>query len=160
MFENVVNFDIRNLTIMAVSFHFEKSVVLKNRTKLKNAIKQIFKVEQRALASLDVIFCSDAYLLQINQTYLQHNYFTDIITFDLSESMDADIMGEIYISVDTVKSNASRFKVDLNHELHRVIFHGVLHLCSFNDKSPAQSRAMGKAEDKYLELYFSSKTSD
>ena len=140
---------------MAVSFHFEKSIVLKDRTRLKNAIKEIFALEQRSLAVVEIIFCSDAYLLQINQTYLEHDYFTDIITFDLSDSTHSGVIGEIYISVDTVKSNAAHFNVDVNHELHRVIFHGILHLCGFNDKTPAQSRAMSKGEDKYLKLYFS-----
>ena len=94
----------------------------------------IFKKEDRPLDRLDLIFCSDAYLLQINQDFLGHSDLTDIITFDLSDEQDSS--AEIYISVDRVRENAKTFGVSVENELHRVIFHGILHLCGYKDKKP------------------------
>jgi probable rRNA maturation factor len=103
---------------------------------------------------LNYIFCTDEYLLQVNRDFLQHDYYTDIITFDLSDTSKR-VSGEIYISVDRVKDNALTQGVSFTEELHRVIFHGALHLCGYKDKKPAEVKAMRSAEDKYLELYFS-----
>jgi rRNA maturation RNase YbeY len=140
---------------MEISFHFQKTIGLKSRIRLKEAIARIFSAEHQPAESVSLVFCSDEYLLGINKTYLQHDYFTDIITFDLSVS-PAPTIGEIYISVDTVRSNAKFYGESLNRELHRVIFHGVLHLCGFKDKKPADIKRMRAAEGKYLDLYFSS----
>ncbi len=86
------------------------------------------------MAELQYIFCSDAYLLDINREYLQHDFFTDIITFDLSEK-GQPINAEIYISVERVRDNAANYNSSFRKEIHRVIFHGVLHLCGYKDKS-------------------------
>lgn len=102
---------------------------------------------------LSYIFCSDASLLAMNQQFLQHDTYTDIITFDLSET-DTEVVGEIYISVDRIQENASKFKVDFVDELHRVIFHGALHLCGFGDKKAADKAEMRRQEDAVLEAYF------
>lgn len=142
----------------SVQFHFLQPVSLTQRTLIKGVIGHLFKKEKTSLEQLQYIFCSDEYLLQINQQYLQHNYYTDIITFDLSEP-GAGVSGEIYISIDRVKENASTFGVSFKQELLRVIFHGALHLCGYKDKNKEQEAAMRKAEDKYLR-YFLSKTQD
>jgi rRNA maturation RNase YbeY len=111
-------------------------------------------MEDQEAELLGFIFCSDDYLLKINQDFLKHNYYTDIITFDLSEPGTNIISGDIYISVDTVRDNAQRFNTSIVRELHRVIFHGILHLCGYSDKTKAQQLIMREMEDKYLELYF------
>lgn len=137
----------------SVSFHFAEKVSLNNRTDLKEFIITIFKKEKKKLGELSFVFCSDSYLLGINKQYLKHNYYTDIITFDLS--VDPYIInGEIYISVDRVKDNAQNFNASFKEELHRVIFHGALHLCGYKDKTEAEEMQMRKMEDKYLKLYF------
>lgn len=98
---------------------------------------------------INVIYCSDDYLLNMNRQYLQHDYLTDIITFDQSE--DASIIqGELYISIDRVKENAITFGVPFMQELHRVLIHGVLHLCGYSDKNPRRKKEMTAAEDRYL----------
>lgn len=102
---------------------------------------------------LNYIFCSDDYLHTMNQQYLAHDTLTDIITFDLSE--DNNLVGEIYVSTDRVRDNALKFETSYNDELHRVIFHGTLHLCGFKDKSPADQKKMREQEDKCLEAYSS-----
>ncbi|WEK36889.1 MAG: rRNA maturation RNase YbeY [Candidatus Pseudobacter hemicellulosilyticus] len=135
-----------------VSFHYLVPVSLKERTRLQAFIVQLFKKEKKALGGLTYIFCSDDYLLEINKQYLQHDYFTDIITFDLSTT-PASIEGEIYISVDRVRDNAQQFNTSITRELHRVIFHGALHLCGYKDKTPKEEVLMRKMEDKYLRLY-------
>lgn len=139
---------------MAVQFFFLKhNVTLKQRQALKKFIQTIFKKEKRNLDSLTYVFCSDNYLLEINKSHLQHNYYTDIITFDLSETTEA-IIGEIYISTDRVRENAINLGLSINDELHRVIFHGALHLCGYKDKTSKQAREMREAENRNLKTYF------
>lgn len=139
---------------MAINFTpHEVKLNLKNKTRLKTFIKDLFVREGQGLKNLQYVFCSDEYLLEINQEFLKHDTLTDIVTFELGE--DPDITeGEIYISIDRVKENALKFKVSEEHELHRVIFHGALHLCGFKDKSKEQSALMREKENEYLELYF------
>ena len=96
------------------------------------------------------IFCSDEKILEVNRQYLQHDYYTDIITFDYSEG--DRISGDIFISIDTVRSNAEKYGTNFDDELHRVIIHGILHLCGLKDKSEADSKKMRKAEDKALSI--------
>lgn len=139
---------------MPIHFFFSAgNISLKNRTALKQFITSIFKSEGKKLKSLNYVFCSDEYLLEINRSSLNHDYYTDIITFDLSATKDL-IEGEIYISVDRVRDNAQALALTIQEELHRVIFHGALHLCGYKDKSPKDSKAMRAAEDKYLAKYF------
>ena len=127
---------------------------LSQQVKLKLFLENLFISEGKQLESLDIIFCSDEYLLQINKDHLAHDYYTDIITFDLSPSKKAATVAELYISIDRVKDNAKTNKVTISNELHRVIFHGCLHLCGFKDKKPADIITMRKMENKYLRLYF------
>lgn len=138
---------------MDISFNFIETITLNNRSLLKGFIKDIFKREKKKATSLSFVFCSDDYLLQINKTYLQHNYYTDIITFDLSNPSHNEIEGEIYISVETIRSNSQRFNTSIKSELHRVIFHGILHLCDYKDKNTAHQKIMTNKEDFYLAKY-------
>ena len=107
-----------------------------------------------ALVKLTYIFVSDEALLQMNRQFLQHDTYTDIITFDQSEKK-GELVGEIYISVDRVAENARNYGTDYTTELHRVIFHGALHLCGLKDKTDADTAAMRSAEDAALRHYFS-----
>jgi probable rRNA maturation factor len=132
-----------------VTFHFLQSIQLTNRRALKAFIPTIFKREKVPFRSLTYIFCSDDYLLNINRQYLNHDYYTDIITFDLSEG-EKGTVGEIYISIDRVKDNARQFKTSLSEELHRVIFHGALHLCGYKDKTAREEKLMRDKEAEYL----------
>ena len=139
---------------MNIGFFFpEQKITLKERAKLKLFIAELFKKEGFDLGCLTYVFCSDEYLLNLNREFLQHDYYTDIISFDLSESKKYKD-GEIYISIDRVKDNTSQLGTTIKNELHRVIFHGVLHLCGYKDKKPADEKMMRAAEDKYLKLYF------
>lgn len=139
--------------MMAVQFHFLAKASLKDRRWLKTYISNIFKSHSFNLKSLQIIFCSDEYLLQINRQHLQHDYYTDIITFDLSEEQGT-VIAELYISIDRVLDNASLQKTHPEKELHRVIFHGCLHLCGFKDKSPSDIKTIRKQEDLLLVEYF------
>lgn len=139
---------------MPVQYHFQSVITLTQRNELKLFIEKMVRREGRKLAGLQLIFCDDEYLLQINRDFLQHDYYTDIITFDLSNPGDDAITAEIYISTDRVKENASTYACTIRRELHRVIFHGVLHLCGYGDKSTSQQAAMRKKEDEYLRKYF------
>ena len=140
-----------------MAIHYFEEIVksrLKDKRKLsaflKNLIAEHLDVKT---ADLSYIFCNDEYLLEKNRQFLDHDTLTDIITFDLSES-DNELVSEIYISVDRVAENAEKFKVSYNTELHRVIFHGVLHLCGFKDKAPKDKALMREMEQQCLQNYF------
>ncbi len=134
-----------------VYFHYEKrGFAFRNRNKTKKLLEKIFRREGKSLLALNYIFTSDRRILEINRAFLNHDYYTDIITFDLSET-DAT-SGEIYISVDTVLSNSLKFHTRFNRELLRVIIHGALHLVGYSDKSARSKRLMISKEDEYLEL--------
>ncbi len=128
--------------------------VLKNKKQLKLFIEKLFTQEGRELVSLTFIFCSDEFLLDINKRFLKHDFYTDIITFELSKSVTAATEGEVYISIDRVKDNSKQLSTSFNDELHRVIIHGVLHLCGYKDKKKPEQAQMRSAENRYLELYF------
>ena len=138
---------------MAINFYFEQPVTLKQRNQLKLFIGSVFKTEKKMPAAISYIFCSDEYLLNINRQFLKHDYYTDIITFVLSDSKTGPQIAEIYISVDRVKDNANTLAVPLTQELHRVIFHGALHLCGYKDKTTGQKTLMRSKEDLYLRKY-------
>ena len=143
------------MTIPTIQFNFLEAIGLRDRTRLKQFLVSLFKKEGKKLGELQYIFCSDKYLLEINRQYLGHDYYTDIITFDLSEKGQS-INAEIYISVDRVRENAGEFGVPVGNELHRVMFHGALHLCGYKDKSEQETKRMRQMEEKYLRLYKSS----
>ena len=138
-----------------INFHFaDTKSSLPPRKKLKAFLIELFVSEETPLNQLDYVFCSDPYLRNINISYLNHDYNTDIITFPLSKKGEA-VQGEVYISIDTVTDNASRFETSFNNELLRVIFHGALHLCGYKDKSSKDQKLMTKMEDLYLEKWSS-----
>src|ERR1700712_772444 len=115
----------------------DRKLNIDGRTRLKAFITGLVRREKYPLASITYIFCSDAFLLGMNNDFLQHDYYTDIITFGLSDK-GAPIEAEIYISIDRVKDNAANIGVSYREELLRVIFHGVLHLCGYKDKKKSE----------------------
>lgn len=129
----------------------DRPFVFPNKTGLKSFIESIFKKEKKRLGGINYIFCSDEMLLKINQDFLQHNYFTDIITFGLNEPGEA-IEAEIYVSIDRVKDNAKQQGVTYQNEMQRVLFHGALHLCGYKDKKKSEIILMRQKEDQYLQL--------
>jgi len=143
----------------AVSFHSaDRSLQIEGRTPLKAFIQNIFRKEKKALASITYIFCSDEFLLQMNRDYLDHDYYTDIITFGLSEKAQP-VEAEVYISIDRVKDNAQTLGRPFKEEVLRVIFHGALHLCGYKDKRKSEIALMRGKEEQYLRL-FEKKRSD
>lgn len=114
-------------------------------------IKSAIRNEKKTLDSLNIIFSSDPYLLNLNKAYLKHETLTDIITFDYSKD-PRQVLGEIYISIDRVTENALKFKETFDEELHRVIIHGVLHLIGYNDKKVKEKAQIRKKEEAYLSL--------
>ena len=135
-----------------VTYFFEDTdFKLKNKTKIKKWLKLVAESEVFSLGALSVIFCSDNYILDINQRFLQHDYFTDIITFDYSEG--EKISGDLYISVDSVRENSIEYETEFEEELHRVIVHGVLHLIGYDDHTDEDIRTMRSKENYYLSLY-------
>ncbi|MFM1930082.1 MAG: rRNA maturation RNase YbeY [Bacteroidota bacterium] len=140
---------------MTISFNkADATATLTNRVALKSFIEKRVKKEGLAIESLNYVFCSDKYLLQINKQFLNHNYYTDIISFDLSEE-PGKLIGEVYISIDRVKDNAKTHGASNKEELLRVIFHGALHFCGYKDKKPADAKKMRQMEDTWLTAYLS-----
>src|SRR5262249_42286938 len=122
-----------SLTLPSIHFHALQPIDLRQRAGLKSFLASLFRREKKKLEGLTYIFCSDEYLLEINRQFLKHDYYTDIITFNLAES-GQPVQGEIYISIDRVRENARQYNSSIKRELHRVIFHGALHLCGYKDK--------------------------
>ena len=121
------------------------------KTRLCNSwIRSVSSMHGKRVGEVAYIFCSDEKILEVNRQYLNHDYYTDIITFDYTEG-DV-ISGDIFISVDTVRSNADEFGVSFEKELNRIIIHGILHLCGFKDKQPDDKAEMTRQEDSALSL--------
>lgn len=136
---------------MAVSF-FTENVDLPaiNKTIIRNWIKQVADLHGKRVGEISYIFCDDAKILEVNLQYLKHDYYTDIITFDYTEG--DKISGDLFISLDTVRTNAEQFGQEYSVELNRVIIHGILHLCGINDKGPGEREIMEAEENKALSL--------
>lgn len=132
-------------------FSQDVSFKLPSPRKTSTWIKSAVKAEDSDILELNYIFCSDNYLSEINLEYLNHKTLTDIITFD-NRDADGPLEGDIFISVDRVRENATKLNVPFIVELHRVIIHGVLHLLGYSDKSPAKKKEMREKEDAYLSL--------
>ena len=130
----------------------DKSTSLRFKTKLKPFINKQCLNEGIHIETLQYVFCSDKFLLDINKRYLNHNFYTDIISFDLSDQKGI-LIGDVYISIDRVKENAKTEGSPYMHELLRVIFHGALHFCGYKDKKPAEAKLMRSMEDKWLKAY-------
>jgi len=139
---------------MEVNFFFQNNIALNQRRKLKTFIKLLINEEGYQAKAISIIFCSDEFLLDLNKQHLNHDYYTDIITFDLTPKNEKETTGELYISTDRVKFNAKDYKTTVTNELHRVIFHGILHLCGYKDKSKKDIALMRAKELQYLNLYF------
>jgi len=138
-----------------VKFNYaDRKLSISDKTKLKSFILSLFKSENISLSELNYIFCSDEYLLQINKYHLNHDYYTDIITFSLEEKGEP-VIGEIYISIDRIKDNTISQKANLLNETLRVLFHGCLHLCGYLDKKPKDIKLMREKEDYYINQYLS-----
>jgi rRNA maturation RNase YbeY len=120
------------------------------KRKISLWIKRIAEKHRKRVGEVSYIFCSDSKIMEINKSYLNHDYYTDIITFDYTEN-DL-ISGDIFISVDTVRSNAAKYGVVFDNELFRVIIHGILHLCGIDDKAPGARIIMEKHEDDALRI--------
>ncbi len=138
-------------SIPPVHFNFQSAYALKDKKRLKEFISQLIKMENKKLRSLNYVFCSDEFLLQINNDFLNHDDYTDIITFELSH--DELIEGEIYISIERIKENAKLYSSSFIQELRRVMFHGALHLCGYGDKTKKDKEIMTSKENTYLNLW-------
>ena len=137
-----------NLGVKIPSFISKKS--------LKEYLKSLASTEDKQLKDLSVVFTDDDYLLEVNKQYLNHDYYTDVITFDYS--VDNHVSGDIMISLPRVKENAESLKVSYEEELYRVVFHGLLHLCGYKDKTPSDEQLMRSKENKYLSMFVSRET--
>lgn len=138
---------------MSIGFYNEDVACPKIRRRATGEwIKGAIKDQGKKTGDISFVFCSDAYLLEINKKYLEHNYFTDIITFDYVEG--ERVSGDIFISVDRVHENAELFKTSFSDELNRIIIHGVLHLVGFKDKSAEEKKVMTDMEDFYLKILY------
>ena len=138
---------------MAITYNKEHSKI--KMPKIKNRgvsawIKKVAELHGKKVGDLSYLFCSDDHILEVNREYLQHDYYTDIITFDYTEG-DV-ISGDMVISVDTIATNAEKFNTSFESEFFRVVIHGVLHLCGINDKGPGEREIMEKHEDEALEV--------
>ena len=130
----------------------DSALSLPAKTALKVFIESLFKKEKTPLAAINYIFCSDKYLLSINKQFLNHDYYTDIITFGLHDK-GSPVVAEVYISTDRVKDNAKTHGTTYSNEMLRVLFHGALHLCGYKDKTKANIATMRAKEDEYLKRY-------
>jgi probable rRNA maturation factor len=137
LFKNDVNFRFKNVRLV------------------KDAILALFKTEKVELETINYIFCTDEYLLEINKKFLDHDYFTDIISFNLGDNKS--VIGEVYISIERVKENALNLKETFSRELLRVLFHGALHFCGYKDKTKNEQVQMRSKENFYLQLFYAGK---
>ena len=138
-------------------FSEDTTFMLKSKRLISKWLKQVAQENGHVLGELNYIFCSDPYLLAINQQFLDHDYFTDIITFDNSDDFFLEtgrkgVSADIYISIDTVKANGAAYGEGFERELHRVIVHGLLHLVGYDDVSEWKQRRMRAAENRALKL--------
>ena len=142
------NFASENYAIMIRYYSEDTNFEFKGRLLNNRWIKFVAESEVRKVGDINVIFCSDNYILDVNMKYLQHDYFTDIITFDYCE--DDVLSGDLFISIDSVKDNALFYGTDFPDELNRVIVHGILHLIGYDDHTDSEQKTMRSKEDYYL----------
>ena len=136
---------------MTISFYAEDiELPAIKKEAVSNWIRRVAETYGKKTGDISYIFCSDEKILEVNRQYLQHDYYTDIITFDYTSGNK--ISGDLFISLDTVKTNAEKFETPYNEELHRAIIHGILHLCGINDKGPGEREIMEENENKALAI--------
>ena len=133
-----------------ISFQSAGAFSLKTKPEVIKCIETLVKQELREIGDITFVFCDDNYLHKINLEFLEHNTYTDIITFDYS--VGSQIISEIYISVDRVADNAKKYSQTFEDEIHRVMIHGILHLCGYNDKLAEDKQIMRDKENHYLSL--------
>jgi rRNA maturation RNase YbeY len=134
-----------------IDFNYETEFTLENEGAISNWISNVIKSENKNEGEINYIFCDDEYLLQINQEHLQHDFYTDIISFDYT--VGNEINGDMFISIDRVKENAQDFNVSFEEELKRVLVHGVLHYCGYKDKSETDELLMRSKEDEKIAMF-------
>lgn len=134
-----------------ISFNYECDFSLENEDVYATWISDVIHSENKNIGEISYIFCDDEYLLEINKQYLNHDYYTDIISFDYTVS-DV-ISGDIFVSIDRVKENALDFGASFDNELKRVIIHGVLHFCGFKDKSNEEEEIMRRKEEEKINMF-------
>ena len=134
-----------------INFNYETDFELSDETLYANWISKVIASELKDEGEINYIFCDDAYLLEINRQYLDHDTLTDIISFDYSERNN--LQGDIFISTERVMENASEFGVSYNEELKRVMAHGILHYCGYKDKSEADAELMRQKEEEKMKLF-------
>lgn len=138
---------------MAISYHTQEcEFTLKGKAKNRAWINSVTHAEGWLIGDIAIVFCSDEALLKVNREYLQHDYFTDIITFDYTDADKKIVSGDLMISIDTVRENSLKFSGSFIDELDRVIIHGILHLMGYGDKTPREEKKMREFENKYLLL--------
>ena len=135
---------------MPIFFHRENVSIILDEKTVSNWLSNSINSFNKETGDLNVVFCDDEYLLAINNKYLNHDFYTDIITFDYTNNNL--ISGDLYISIDRVKENAKLNNIDFLKEIYRVIIHGILHLCGYNDKSKAEKRIIKEKENHFLSL--------
>ena len=133
-------------------FYETNSFKLQKESKLRSWVTNSATAESKSIGIVNYIFCDDTYLLDINKKYLQHDYFTDIITFDYSENLQV-LTGDIFISIDRALDNANTYGVTIDQEVKRLMIHGLLHLIGYNDKEPQDKEIMTAKENLYLEIF-------
>ena len=134
-----------------IAFHFKSELVIQKKTDYADWINRVIVSEGFSAGQIDYIFCTDDYLLELNKDYLNHDTFTDIITFDYRDG--SIISGDIFISTDRVQDNAKKFDVEFSNELRRVMIHGILHLAGFGDKSKEEKDIMRLKEDEKIKMF-------
>ena len=135
---------------MILYYYEDIDFVFRNKTLNNRWLKLVAESEIRCIGDISIIFCSDNYILDVNQKYLQHDYFTDIITFDYCEG--DRLSGDLFISIDSVRENALEYGTDFSDELNRVMVHGILHLIGYDDHTEEDIAMMRKKENYYLSL--------
>ena len=140
------------MSAIAINFFSEETNFKpKQVTLLRNWLLKSIEAENHTLKELNFIYCSDDYLLKINKEYLNHDTYTDTVTFDNSE-IKGEVLGDIFISIDRIRENAKTFKTTIKDELHRIMIHSTLHLLGYKDKSPKDKTVMTAKENEYLAL--------
>ena len=134
-----------------INFNYELTFQLDNEERYSHWIHNVIISESKELGEINYIFCDDEYLLNINKQYLDHDYYTDVISFDYTEANL--VSGDVFISIDRVKENAADYDVTFDEELKRVIIHGILHYCGYKDKSDADEELMRIKEEEKMQLF-------
>ena len=134
-----------------ISFNYELEFILQDESLYAEWISQVIRSESKKEGDINYVFCDDDYILQINQQYLNHDYYTDIISFDYC--VGNELHGDIFISIDRVRENAADYNVSFDEELKRVLIHGVLHYCGYKDKTEDEELLMRSKENNAIEMF-------